>query len=234
MSRPEGAAVALFAKAPVAGRVKTRLTPLLTPEEAATVARASLAATIATFAGGAAAPLTLFLDGALDDSLASWVAARGVEVRAQAPGDLGERLRAAFAALFEQGAARVIAIGSDSPTLPAERLRAAEAALRAHDAVIGPAEDGGYYLIGLSRPEWRLFEGIPWSSDAVARVTLERAATIGATIASLEPWYDVDDLTTLRRALSGSHPESLFRRALGPIEAKIAGLPTTSVSPARS
>jgi rSAM/selenodomain-associated transferase 1 len=151
------------------------------------------------------------------------VASRGVEVRAQAPGDLGERLRAAFAVLFDEGAARVIAIGSDSPTLPFARLLAADAALRAHDAVIGPAEDGGYYLIGLSRPEWRFFEGIPWSSDAVARVTLERADAIGATMARLESWYDVDDLSTLRRALSDARPEGPFRQALRSIEAKIAG-----------
>jgi len=222
VSRPEGAAVALFAKAPVAGRVKTRLTPPLTPEEAAAVARASLMAPVASVAGRSTLPLTLFLDGSPDDPLAEWVASRGVEVRAQSSGDLGERLRAAFTVLFEAGAARVIAIGSDSPTLPFERLFAANAALRAHDAVIGPAEDGGYYLLGLARPEWRLLEGIPWSSDAVARVTIERAAAIGAMIATLDPWYDIDDAASLRRALSDSRPEAPFRQALRSIEAKLA------------
>ena len=221
MNRSDGASIALFAKAPEAGRAKTRLAPPLTPEEAAAVARASLVATIAALAGRPALPLTLFLEGTLDEPLASWVASRGVEVRAQAEGDLGVRLRAAFASLFESGAARAIAVGSDSPTLPFARLFAANAALRAHDAVLGPAEDGGYYLLGLSRPEWRLLEGIPWSSDAVARVTLERAASIGATMATLEPWYDVDDVETLRRALSDSPPEGLFRQALRSIEEKL-------------
>ncbi|HET9950480.1 MAG TPA: TIGR04282 family arsenosugar biosynthesis glycosyltransferase [Candidatus Eisenbacteria bacterium] len=222
MSRPGGASIALLAKAPVVGRVKTRLTPPLAPEDAAAVARASLVATIAAVAGKPALPLTLFLEGTLDEPLAAWVASRGVDVRAQGEGDLGERLRAAFAALFEEGAARVIAIGSDSPTLPFERLFAADAALRAHDAVLGPAEDGGYYLIGLARPEWRLLREIPWSRENVASVTLERAAAIGASIATLDPWYDIDDIASLRRAWSDAHPESLFRQALRSIEARIA------------
>ena len=222
MNRADGASIALFAKAPEPGRAKTRLTPPLTPDEAAAVARASLRATIAAVAGRPALPLTLFVEGTLDQPLASWVAARGVEVRPQAPGDLGERLRAAFTALFDAGAARAIAIGSDSPTLPFARLFAANAALRAHDAVLGPAEDGGYYLLGLSRPEWRLLQGIPWSSDAVTRVTLERAAAIGASLATLEPWYDIDDVESLRRALSESPPESPFRQTLRSVEARLS------------
>lgn len=224
MNRSDGAAIALFAKAPEPGRAKTRLTPPLTPEEAAAVARASLVATIVAVAGRPALPLTLFLEGTLGEPLASWIASHGVEVRPQASGDLGQRLRAAFSALFDAGAARVIAIGSDSPTLPFARLFAANAALRAHDAVLGPAEDGGYYLLGLSRPEWRLLEGIPWSSDAVARVTTERAAAIGATLATLEPWYDVDDVETVRRAWVDSPPEGPFRQALRSIEAKLSAL----------
>jgi rSAM/selenodomain-associated transferase 1 len=215
------AAVALFAKAPVAGRVKTRLTPPLTPEEAALVARACLEATIASVANDPALPVTLFLDGALDAALERFVRSRGVAIRPQGAGDLGERLRAAFGALFAAGAPGVIAIGSDSPTLPAGRIREAATALTKHDAALGPAEDGGYYLLGLARPEWRLLEGIPWSSDAVARVTLERASAIGASVRLLGPWYDVDDLATLRRAMADAAPGDAFLGSLRDIGAKL-------------
>ncbi|HJW14141.1 MAG TPA: TIGR04282 family arsenosugar biosynthesis glycosyltransferase [Thermoanaerobaculia bacterium] len=214
-------AVALLAKAPAAGRVKTRLSPPLTPEEAAAVARACLEETIAAFAGDPALPLTLFFDGALDEPLERVLAARGVPIRPQASGDLGARLRAAFGVLFDAGASGAIAIGSDSPTLPVARLRDAALALATYDAVLGPAEDGGYYLLGLARPEWRLLEGIPWSSDAVARVTRERAAAIGATMRLLEPWYDVDDAETLRRAIADAPQGGAFRRALGAIGMKL-------------
>jgi len=213
--------VALFAKAPVAGQVKTRLTPPLTREEAAVVARACLEATIASVANDPALPVTLFLEGALDESLERLVRSRSIDVRPQGAGGLGERLRAAFEVLFAAGASGAIAIGSDSPSLPAGRLREAAAALLDHDAVLGPAEDGGYYLLGLARPEWRLLEGIPWSTGAVSRVTLERAAAIGASVRVLEPWYDVDDIETLGRALADAPRGGAFRGALGEIESKL-------------
>jgi len=120
--------VALFAKAPVAGQVKTRLTPPLTREEAATVARACLEETLATIANNPALPVTLFLDGALEESLDRLVRSRGIAIRPQGAGGLGERLRAAFEGLFAAGASGAIAIGSDSPSLPAGRLQEAAAA----------------------------------------------------------------------------------------------------------
>jgi len=73
---------------------------------------------------------------------------------------------------------------------------------------LGPTEDGGYYLLGVSRPAWALLEEIPWSTSEVARVTRERAARAGISLAELEAWYDVDDEETLRRALADSNPRS--------------------------
>ncbi|HEX7077759.1 MAG TPA: DUF2064 domain-containing protein, partial [Candidatus Eisenbacteria bacterium] len=143
---PPDAAVALFAKAPVAGRAKTRLTPPLTQEEAARVARASLEDTLARFPAAVPVPFTLFLDGEADAALAGDARRAGVRIRQQGSGDLGDRLARAFATLRAEGAARVAAIGSDSPTLDPGRIEEALDALRTHDA----APDGGSPLT--SRP----------------------------------------------------------------------------------
>jgi rSAM/selenodomain-associated transferase 1 len=206
------AGVALFAKAPVAGRVKTRLGPALSPEEAAEVAGACLEDTLERFSRRRELALTLFLDGEPRDALLALATRLGVPIRPQTEGSLGERLRVALGGLLEAGHAGAIAIGSDSPTLPAARVAAAAAALRAHDAVLGPTEDGGYYLIGVSKPAWALFEGIPWGTSGVARATRERAAEAAISLAELEPWYDVDDEETLRRAIADSDPQSALGR----------------------
>ena len=215
------AAVALFAKAPTPGAVKTRLSPPLSPEDAALVARACIRETVTRFGAIPAMPVTLFYDGPLDDALVPWARTRGVPTQPQTSGDLTTRLKEALGSLFAGGAARAIAIGSDSPTLPVERLREAADALRTHDAVIGPAEDGGYYLIGFARPDFRLLEDIPWSTPDVTRTTLERAAAIGARAAVLERWYDIDDVASLRRALADAPPEGEFRQALRRIEERL-------------
>lgn len=210
--RPEPAAVALFAKVPVPGRVKTRLTPPLSSVEAAEVARACLHDSLARFTRNADVAITLFLEGEPDEALRDLAARLVVPILPQEPGTLGTRLRAALGALLAAGHPCAIAIGSDSPTLPPARISAAAAALRAHDAVLGPTSDGGYYLIGVSRPAWALLEDVPWSTSEVARATRERAAREGISLAELEVWYDVDDMETLRRALADSDPRSALAR----------------------
>lgn len=201
-----GAAVAVFAKAPTAGRVKTRLIPPLSPEEAARVARALLEDTLHRFPAAIAAPFTLFLDGEADEALGEAAARAGVAIRPQGTGDLGARLARAFAALREGGAERVVAIGSDSPTLDPARIAEALEALRSGDAALGPTEDGGYYLIGARRGEADLFRDVPWSTARVARVTRERARGSGLSLRLLSPWYDVDDAESLRRAARDATP----------------------------
>ncbi len=208
----EMTAVALFAKAPVAGRVKTRLSPPLSAEEAAEVAAACLYDTLARVSTQWGVALTLFLEGKAEETLEAFAAHLKVPIVPQSEGPLGGRLRAALGTLLDAGHPCAIAIGSDSPTLPTARIAAAAAALRVHDAVLGPAEDGGYYLIGVSRPAWALLEGIPWSTTDVARATRERAAAAKISLAELEPWYDVDDAETLRRALADSDPRSALGR----------------------
>jgi glycosyltransferase A (GT-A) superfamily protein (DUF2064 family) len=95
----------------------------------------------------------------------------------------------------------VVIVGSDSPSLPADRLRTAVHLLRSGgvDGVIGPSEDGGYYLLGLHVPCPELFVGVAWSTERVLAETLERAARAGRRLAVLAPWYDVDTMADLRR-----------------------------------
>lgn len=198
---PFGVAAALFAKAPVPGRVKTRLVPPLSPEEAARVAGALLAATMDSLVAALPARWTLFLDGEPDADLGSLASARGLRIRPQVPGDLGVRLSAAFRMLRSEGAARVVAIGADGPTLPPALLREAVEALAECDVVLGPTEDGGYYLVGLASSREEIFRGIPWGTDAVLSATLERAAEAGLSVRLLPSWYDVDSVEDLRRLL---------------------------------
>jgi glycosyltransferase A (GT-A) superfamily protein (DUF2064 family) len=128
----------------------------------------------------------------------------------QCDGDFGTRLLRATTDLLAVGHAGAILVNADSPTLPASILRAAVRALQGDDAlVLGPAIDGGYTLIGLSRPHARVFEDIAWSTPDVYRLTVERAAEIGLPVVTLPLWYDVDDQATLRlleAELAGERP----------------------------
>ena len=208
------AAIAVFAKAPVPGRVKTRLVPPLTPEEAAAVARACLETTLRRFAPAVDAPITLFLDGEADSALQALAQSLGVPIVPQAGADLGARLVEAFRSLRGGGATITVALGSDGPTIDPAWIARAIASLDTHDVVIGPTEDGGYYLIGVRGNIPELFSKIPWSTDSVARATLERASALGIAVDVLPTWYDVDDIATLRRAIAdgaGYLPEPIHR-----------------------
>lgn len=195
-----GDAIALFAKAPRAGSVKTRLCPPLTEGEAAALARVCLEATLSRFPVAVPGAWTLFLEGDPEPWLERLAAGRGVRIAPQGQGDLGARLSRAFRTLHAAGASRAVAIGSDSPTLDPARISAALHRLDHADAVLGPARDGGYYLIGIRPGREALFDGIPWSTTRVAAETRRRAAESGWVMAELPEWYDVDDAEDLRRA----------------------------------
>ena len=194
------AAVAILARAPVAGRAKTRLTPPLTPEAAARVARACLEETLRRFPSAIDAPFTLFLDGEADPELLDAIRASGVALTAQVDGDLGARLTAAFGALQARGFEIVVAMGADSPTLDPARIAEAIQALEECDLVLGPAEDGGYYLAGTRGERSLVFDGIPWSTGRTLEATLARARSLGYTTRLLAPHYDIDDAAALARA----------------------------------
>jgi uncharacterized protein len=219
----------IFAKAPRPGSVKTRLSPALTATEAAALYEASLHDVAAT-ATATVRDVQLFHDAAAGAEGYFRSAFPRLPTALQVAGDLGARLGAAFDHCFRADVERVAIIGADSPTLPGHLLPTAFAALAAHDLVLGPTDDGGYYLVAIRREAWpraaAVFEGIPWSTDTVLARTLARADAAGIAHTLLEPWYDVDRPEDLIRARDDAHPESAFARAL-------RRLPTGRIPPAQ-
>jgi rSAM/selenodomain-associated transferase 1 len=185
--------IVIFAKAPVAGRVKTRLIPALGAEGAAKLAREMLAATVEE-----ALATGLAVDLCGDPDAAQWHEARtGLVLIGQGEGDLGERLARAVRRTLGEGD-NVLLIGADCPELDRHRLVAAAEALANHDAVIHPARDGGYALLGLKRFDPSLFEEISWSTAAVAGQTIARIEALGWSLHAGEILRDVDEPEDLR------------------------------------
>ena len=135
--------------------------------------------------------------GARDD-LAAMLPA-GIRLRSQPSRGLGAALAGAFTDHLAAGPARVVLVGSDNPTVPAAIFEQAWDGLDDHDVVLGPSLDGGYYLVGMTRPHVGIFERITWSTEFVYRETLDRARTLGLGVLSLPEWYDVDTVRELRR-----------------------------------
>jgi uncharacterized protein len=188
-----GVRTLIFAKAPVAGRVKTRLIPALGAEGAARLAAEMLADTIAAAIAARVGPVELCADPEPGD--AAWTGhlpEHQLELSAQGSGDLGRRLARAARRTLDRGETALL-IGTDCFELDADRLRAAAAALASHDAVIHPARDGGYALLGLRRFDPSLFDRISWSTAAVAGQTLERLQTLGWAILIGDTLRDVDE-----------------------------------------
>lgn len=206
-SPPRTVAVAIMAKAPWPGAVKTRLCPPLGAAEAAALYRCFLLDKIAavrmlmnTRAVIAYSP---------DEAAAEFgVLAPDFALMAQRGPDLGARLHATLASLLADGHSGAIAVDSDTPTLPREFLQQAVDCLtrREADVVLGPTDDGGYYLIGLRAAHAVLFEAVPWSTSAVLEVTLSKASAAGLRTVCLPTWFDIDtpdDLRRLERMLDG-------------------------------
>jgi rSAM/selenodomain-associated transferase 1 len=217
-------ALAVMTKAPQAGRVKTRLVPPLTPEEAAELNKCFLRDT-ATAISIACSRRPVGDAGLKPDANASHseaaTAARGIAVYTPVgaesayedilPADFsllpqrgdkfGERLYFAVEDLFNCGFETVCLIDSDSPTVPAENLAEAVELLSTHEdrVVLGPSDDGGYYLIGVKKPHRRLFEQIDWSTERVLNQTIQRAMELELEVKLLPSGYDVDDGASLRR-----------------------------------
>ncbi|MBI5777356.1 MAG: TIGR04282 family arsenosugar biosynthesis glycosyltransferase, partial [Nitrospirae bacterium] len=121
----------------------------------------------------------------------------GVRLIAQTGDDLGARMARAFADVFALGYRQVLVVGTDLPTLPGSAFGEAVTVLATHDVVLGPALDGGYYLIGLRKPSPELFAGIPWSTDQVLPLTQQKAAALGLSIALLPVRRDIDTIDDL-------------------------------------
>jgi uncharacterized protein len=194
MSRRRRADIlAVFVKAPVAGRVKTRLAAKIGAQAAADLYRALGRSTVSACLGETYQTAVWFTPSRARRLVRGWLDDLPVaEYRAQRAGILGSRLSAAFRHHFQVGATRVVLIGSDCPGIDAALVSRAFGSLSEHDLVLGPAHDGGYYLIGLRRPEPRLFRGVDWSTDAVLAQTLSRAARLKLHSALLPRLRDID------------------------------------------
>lgn len=184
----------IFAKAPAPGRVKTRLIPALGGTLAAALHRQLTERTLATALAAGLAEVELWCAPATDEAFfASCAKQHGVGLRAQGEGDLGVRMARALECALDDGQSALL-IGSDCPALTPEYLREAALALgEGNDAVIGPAEDGGYVLIGLARgPAAPLFEDIAWGSATVMQQTRTRLAQLKWRWRELATLWDVD------------------------------------------
>jgi len=201
--------LAVFARRPTPGLSKTRLGA--SPEWNAAVAEALLRDTLTRLAGAAA---RRFLAGTPSEQLGDLASLAGpaFTVVDQGDGDLGQRLLSFIDAHWHEGA-RIVIIGSDSPTVPVEWIGEAFALLRRVDVVLGPATDGGYYLVGCSRPV-PIFDGIPWSSGDVLAKTVERLQSGPWSLALLPPWYDID--TPESWAMLRGHVAALRRAGIDP------------------
>jgi uncharacterized protein len=193
-----------MAKAPIAGEVKTRLVPPLTAQEAAELNICFLrdmAANIESVSETAATSGLVVYTPTGSEGAFDGVLPVGFKLLAQRGTSLGERLYNATDDLLREGHSAVCLINSDSPTLPKSFLRRAVEllAVEGDRVVLGAAEDGGYYLIGLKYAHRNLFNRIAWSTPDVLARTLQRAAEIDLPVAMLPPWYDVDDAETLQR-----------------------------------
>ena len=193
--------VMVFLKAPRRGEVKTRLAREIGAAAALVVYRRLAEGQLARIPPGFRAEVTYAPRGARAE-MRDWLGSR-VHYRAQVGTGLGERLAHAFASAFARGYRTVLAIGADCPGLDGACLVRAQALLEGRDAVIGPADDGGYYLLGLRRPAPGVFRGIDWGTPAVLTQTRARLKAAGRTHAMLRPKADVDTLADLRRWQEG-------------------------------
>ena len=204
-----GPVVGLFAKEPVAGRVKTRLSPALTTEQACWLYQVSLCETVNRLLA-ADLPLVLCYDGRRE-----WFAEAfpGLPLLAQVGDSLGDRMSNAVQELFRHLDGPVLLAGSDSPDLPISLVDQALQTLRETDVVTIPCRDGGYVVVGLRRSTTELFAGIPWSTSGVLQATRQGCRRLGLSYAETEEWYDLDEIDDLRQLVTRS-PESATARHL--------------------
>jgi len=223
-----------MAKAPQPGRAKTRLAPPLTADEAAVIcaaflrdvtdnlARAAQEAPIVCYAAYAPAGSEALLAPHLAPGTQLVLADGSMPAPRRVQG-FGRSLLHAATSLFAIGYGAVALLNSDSPTLPTALLcQAATALLAPGDRVVlGPADDGGYYLIGMKAPHAHLFEDVSWSTESVADQTRARARALGLEFFEIDPWYDVDDSVALRRLVREVTTPARAANYAAPFSAKV-------------
>ena len=189
----------VFVKAPRPGLVKTRLAAVL-GQKAASAAYCKLVEKLLEQLAPLDEVELCFAPDDAEAELRPWLR-RGWTLVPQGQGDLGARLHRAFESEFLAGAESVVAIGSDCPEVTVEDIESAWQALRSHDVVLGPASDGGYWLIGLKQPDPRLFDGMAWSTETVLAQTMERCRSAGLCVNLLRQLDDIDTEEDWRRFL---------------------------------
>ena len=219
MSPATAVAVAVMAKAPRAGAVKTRLCPPASPREAAALARCFLRDRVAQVRELTGVSRVIAFTPASERGVFQRLAPDFTLI-VQHGTDLGARMRSTLATLLASGHRAAIAIGTDTPTLPTTVIQLAVDRIASPDVdvVLGPADDGGYYLIGVRADHPTLFDDVTWSTSTVLEITLQRARAVGLHTACVSPWFDVDtpdDVTRLRAALiENPHVAPATRRFL--------------------
>jgi rSAM/selenodomain-associated transferase 1 len=189
-------ALVIMAKAPCAGRVKTRLGPALSPDALVTLYRCLIEDTVALARGAGVARIGVVCPRGDGGELARWL---DIEVVEQEGEGLAAGLDSAFRLFLRDGCRRVIAFNGDTPHLPADTLAGAFALLARHDLVVGPTEDGGYYLVGATGAHAGLFDAGGLGTGGALRSLLARAAERGLAVALTEAWYDIDEGGDLAR-----------------------------------
>ncbi len=190
----------IFAKEPLAGGVKTRMSPPLSAVQAADFYRVCLEETVTRMRGGSFEAVIFYAGDAEFFNRAF----PGTRLIPQGEGGLGERMARALAGLLDHGRRAAMLIGSDSPDLPLALVEDAFAALEKNQLVLAPSIDGGYVLIGESCHHPELFCNIPWSTEQVLPLTRSKAAELGLDYRELGHWEDVDDLASLQRLIRRS------------------------------
>jgi rSAM/selenodomain-associated transferase 1 len=204
------ATVIVIAKAPVPGRVKTRLTPPFTPEQAALLAEAALADTLAAVSATPVAHRVLALEG----PPGPWLPNDSALISQRGDG-LDQRLAAAFADAYGLARLPMVLIGMDTPQVTPDLLTDAAAQLVSGDAdaVLGPASDGGFWLLGLRQPNWSLLQGVPMSRDDTGSLQLARLMDAGLRVAMAPELTDVDHVREAR-LVAAQIPGSRFATTL--------------------
>ena len=206
MTAPHSARLVVFAKAPQAGQVKTRLTPALGAEGASALAHRMLAHVLQQALQANAGPVELCMSPPPGDAAWNQIdIPAGVLRTAQGEGDLGERMARAVRRVTAEVGLPVLLMGSDCPALTTDVLQAAARRLQTHDALLVPVADGGYVLIGLKSPCPALFDQMPWSTASVATETLSRMAALGFKVWCGPLLHDIDEPADLAHLPADFH-----------------------------
>ncbi len=205
------AEIVVFGRVPAPGRVKTRLAKVIGPDAAAEIYRALLDHVLAEVCA-TGLPVTLALADAAP--LGDWRPPSDARVEIQVQGDLGRRMQTAFERRFAAGAHAVVLVGSDLPAIAAGHLTEATTALSRVPVVLGPAADGGYWLVGQLAPGFDLFSGVVWSAPETLTATRKRIGTLGIAHEEVSVQHDVDTLQDLETVLANAHLGEALRRRL--------------------